>query len=332
MSLPAGNWPGAILGFVAISLAVVTLALIWEAIQEWKRRRAVAEQIKQLSAADLGGGGSQEISDALLREGEGDEPRWLQPIVARFPQRRDIQHLLEQADLSWSVGTFLLVTGGLGVAFGLAGMFLVPGGLIPLLLGAGGASLPYFYLRRRRTKRIAEFEKHFPEAIDLLGRSIRAGHALNSGLEVIAEELPAPVSEEFRQVFEEQKFGLPLRDSLMAMADRIPLVDLRIFVIAVLIQRESGGNLAEILDNISYTIRERFKIQRQLKVYTAQGRLTGYLLAVLPIVMGVILYTVSPEYMSVLFEESTGRLVLGFAGVLQIVGYLVIRRIIDIDI
>jgi Flp pilus assembly protein TadB len=289
-----GNWSGAILGFIAVSLAVVTMALLWEAFQEWRRRRAVADQIKHLSEGTLGSSGSREISLALLRGEDGDDPQWLKAVVAILPQRRDIAHLLEQADMSWSVGTYLLVTFGIAAA--------------------------------------GKFEKHFPEAIDLLGRSIRAGHALNSGLEVIAEELPDPVSTEFRQVFEEQKFGLPLRDSLMAMADRIPLVDTRIFVTAVMIQRESGGSLAEILDNISYTIRERFKIRRQLKVYTAQGRMTGYLLAVLPIVMGVIIYTVSPEYMSVLFEESMGRFALGLAAVLQILGYLSIRKIIDIDI
>jgi tight adherence protein B len=327
-----GNWSGAILGFIAVSLAVVTMALLWEAFQEWRRRRAVADQIKHLSEGTLGSSGSREISLALLRGEDGDDPQWLKAVVAILPQRRDIAHLLEQADMSWSVGTYLLVTFGIAAAFGITGMILVPIPMFPLGMAAAGAYLPYAYIRKRRTRRVGKFEKHFPEAIDLLGRSIRAGHALNSGLEVIAEELPDPVSTEFRQVFEEQKFGLPLRDSLMAMADRIPLVDTRIFVTAVMIQRESGGSLAEILDNISYTIRERFKIRRQLKVYTAQGRMTGYLLAVLPIVMGVIIYTVSPEYMSVLFEESMGRFALGLAAVLQILGYLSIRKIIDIDI
>jgi tight adherence protein B len=327
-----GNWSGAILGFIAVSLAVVTLALLWEALQEWKRRRAVSDQIKQLSEGTLGSSGSREISLALLRGEDGDDPRWLQAVVAILPQRRDIAHLLEQADMSWSVGTYVLVTFGIAAIFGIIGMMVVPIPLAPLGMAAAGAYLPYAYVSKLRKRRVGAFEKSFPEAIDLLGRSIRAGHALNSGLEVIAEELADPVSTEFRQVFEEQKFGLPLRDSLMAMADRIPLVDTRIFVTAVLIQRESGGSLAEILDNISYTIRERFKIRRQLKVYTAQGRMTGYLLAVLPIVMAVIIYTVSPEYMSVLFEESMGRFALGAAAVLQILGYLSIRKIIDIDI
>ena len=327
-----GGWPGAILGFIAMSLAVVTMALLWEAVQEWRRRRAVAEQIKNLSEGTLGSSASSEISLALLRGEDGDDPAWLKAIVSIVPQRRDIAHLLEQADLSWSVGTYVLVTAGVAAALGITGMVLIPMPRVPLAMAAAGAFLPYAYVRKRRQRRVAAFEKHFPEAIDLLGRSIRAGHALNSGLEVIAEELEDPVSTEFRQVFEEQKFGLPLRDSLMSMADRIPLVDTRIFVTAVLIQRESGGSLAEILDNIAYTIRERFKIRRQLKVYTAQGRMTGYLLAVLPIVMAVILYTVSPEYMSVLFEETMGRFALGLAGVLQILGYLSIRKIIDIDI
>jgi tight adherence protein B len=208
-----GNWSGAILGFIAVSLAVVTMALFWEAIQEWRRRRAVADQIKHLSEGTLGSSGSREISLALLRGEDGDDPKWLQAVVAILPQRRDIAHLLEQADMSWSVGTYLLVTFGIGAAFGITGMILVPIPLLPLGMAAAGAYLPYAYVRRRRTRRVGAFEKHFPEAIDLLGRSIRAGHALNSGLEVIAEELPDPVSTEFRQVFEEQKFGLPLRES-----------------------------------------------------------------------------------------------------------------------
>lgn len=325
-----GGWLRGLVAFFGVGLGVATLALLWESWREWRRRRAVAQQIRQLSDGSLSPGG--EVPRQILREAQRPEPAWLEPIVARLPQRRDLQHLLDQADVRWSVGSLLIAT--VGLAAGLGSLVVIAGGgrVLALVLAAVGGSLPLAYLKRRRSKRVSKFEKDFPEAIDLLGRSIRAGHALSSGLEIVSEELADPVATEFRQIFEEQKFGLPLRDSLLSLADRVPLVEVRIFVTAVLIQRESGGNLAEILDNIAYTIRERFKIRRQLRVYTAQGRMTGYLLAVLPIAMGVAIFAASPEYMSVLFEEPGGRLALALAAFLQVLGYFTIRRIIDIEI
>jgi tight adherence protein B len=149
---------------------------------------------------------------------------------------------------------------------------------------------------------------------------------------MVSKESPDPVAAEFRRTFEEQRFGLPLEDSLLAMADRVALVDVRILVTAILIQRNVGGNLAEILDNIAYTIRERFKIRRQLRVYTAQGRMAGYVLAVLPITVGFILFLLNPDYMLTLFRDPVGRLSLAVATVLQTTGYLWIRKIVNIEI
>ncbi|MGH7549943.1 MAG: type II secretion system F family protein, partial [Gemmatimonadota bacterium] len=193
-------------------------------------------------------------------------------------------------------------------------------------------TLPYMYVRRRKTKRLRAFEEYFPEAIDLLGRAIRAGHAFSTGLQMVADESPQPIGMEFRRVFEEQKFGLSLEDSLLALADRIELLDMRIFVTAVLIQREVGGNLAEILDKISYTIRERFTIERQVRVYTAQGRFTGYLLAALPLGVGFLIYMLNREYMTILWERPVGRLLIAVAVVLQVIGFFIIRKIINIKI
>jgi tight adherence protein B len=149
---------------------------------------------------------------------------------------------------------------------------------------------------------------------------------------MVGEESPEPLAGEFRRVFEEQKFGLAIEDSLLALADRIDLVDMRIFVTALLIQREVGGNLAEILDKISYTIRERFTIQRQVRVYTAQGRFTGYLLAVLPIGVGFLIFLLNQEYMMILFQNPTGKLMITLAVILQIIGFFVIRKIIHIEV
>ena len=157
-----------------------------------------------------------------------------------------------------------------------------------------GGFLPYSYASYRRTKRFQKFEELFPEAIDTLARAVRAGHAFTTALELIANELSEPVASEFRKLFEEQKFGLPVRDALMNLAERVPLVDVKFFVTAVMLQRETGGNLAEILDNLSYVIRERFKIMRQVRVYTAQGRLTMMLLMGLPPVIVVTMLLTSP--------------------------------------
>jgi tight adherence protein B len=234
--------------------------------------------------------------------------------------------------MNWRVGTFLLITTGVATAFGLVVLLLIRIPFVAIAVAAFAATLPYMYVRRRKTKRLRKFEEHFPESIDLLGRAIRAGHAFSTGLQLMAEESPQPIGMEFRRVFEEQKFGLSLEDSLLALADRIELVDMRIFVTAVMIQREVGGNLAEILDKISYTIRERFTIERQVRVYTAQGRFTGYLLAGLPIAIGFLIYMLNREYMTILWERQVGRLLMAAAAVLQIIGFFVIRKIINIKI
>lgn len=321
----------AAVAFVAVALGVVCLSLVWEAYRRYRLEREVSVRLERLMARE-----SERPDDAsapdLLRSRTGEtEPAWLRRILRFLPRREDLQTLLEQAESGWSVGTFLLVTFGLTAAAGLSVSLAASGPLVPILFAIMGGAGPYMYLRRRRTKRYQAFEEHFPEAIELLGRSLRAGHALLTGLEVVAQESPSPVDREFRQVFEEQRFGLPLQESLLALADRIDTVDVRMFVTAVIIQRESGGNLAEILDALADLIRQRFKFRRQLRVHTAQGRLTGYLLAVLPILVGVALFAINQEYMIVLFIEPAGRMLLMLTVFLQLVGFLWIRRIVNIE-
>jgi tight adherence protein B len=192
--------------------------------------------------------------------------------------------------------------------------------------------LPSMYVRRRRTKRFNAFEEFLPESIDLVGRALRAGHPLSAGFKMAADDGPEPVAGEFRRVFEEQRFGLPLQDSLLSMADRVNLVDVRILVTAILIQREVGGNLAEILDNLSSVVRARFTIRRQIRVFTAQGRMTGYLLSALPLIIFSILYTLNPEYMSILFTDPIGKILVAVAVSMQLLGFLWIRKIIKIEI
>jgi tight adherence protein B len=203
--------------------------------------------------------------------------------------------------------------------FGVAGVLL-------------GALAPYSYASWRRTRRFQKFEEIFPEAIDTLARAVRAGHAFTTALELISNEVGEPIATEFRKLYEEQKFGLPVRDALMNLTERIPLVDVKFFVTAVMLQRETGGNLAEILDNLSYVIRERFKIMRQVRVYTAQGRLTMLLLMGLPPMIITAMLFLSPQFIHPLFSDPIGHTLVVVGITLQTVGYFVIRRIIQIQV
>lgn len=323
------NWLPALLVFLAAGLGVVSIAFLIETLREVKRRSDFKRQLRGVTTAS---DPIQRGPESLFRDARHTEIAWLEPVLQALPQISDLRLLLEQANIGWSAGTFLALTIGMAFSAG-ASVYVLTGNLIFLVVaGALGANGPYLYVKRKKRRRILAFEEAFPEAIDLLARSIRAGHAFATGLKVVAEESQEPVASEFGHVFEEQKFGLPLEESLLGLGDRIDLVDIRIFVTAILVQRDVGGNLAEILDKISYTIRERFMIQRQIRVYTAQGRMTGYLLGALPLIMGFLIWLLNAEYMNILFTTPIGRLLIAGAIVLQIIGFFVISRIVDIEI
>jgi tight adherence protein B len=192
--------------------------------------------------------------------------------------------------------------------------------------------LPSLFLKRRRSTRLKRFEEQFPEALDLLSRAIRAGHAFQTAMGMCADELPAPVGIEFKKSFDQQNFGLPLKDALNELAERVPILDVKFFVTAVLIQRETGGNLAEILDNLAHVVRERFKILRQVRVHTAHGRFTGYVLLALPAALAAVLAWMNPDHMDLLFKEKLGQSMIMAAIVMQTVGYFWIRQVIKIEV
>jgi len=209
---------------------------------------------------------------------------------------------------------------------------LVPIRFAPLAAGALGAAMPIGWLVHRRTVRLKRFEEQFPEALDLLSRAIRAGHAFQTAMGMIADEVAQPVGPEFKKTFDEQNFGLPLRDALNQLSERVPILDVRFFVTAVLIQRDTGGNLSEILDNLAHVVRERFKIRRQVRVHTAHGRFTGYVLLALPAALAVVLSYISPSHMETLFKERIGQMMLIGAIVMQTIGFLWIRKVIKIEV
>jgi tight adherence protein B len=220
----------------------------------------------------------------------------------------------------------------LAVALGFIAFLLAKVAAVALLVALIGAIMPVGYLAQRRGARRRRFEEQFPEALDLLSRALRAGHAFQSALGMVADELPDPVGPEFRKTFEQQNFGLPLTDALNDLAARTQLLDVRFFVTAVTIQRETGGNLSEILDNLAEVVRERFKLLRQVRVHTAHGRFTGYVLLALPACLGIALYFINADHMNTLFNHPLGRTMLVGAGVMQTVGYFWIRQVIKIEV
>jgi tight adherence protein B len=333
VELPASTWIPALLLFGAAAFGTLGVVLVLEVLRDWWDQRAVRRQLDALMLSVDGPAAEKSRSSAGLLRSSGNpvDKGW----GAAFRSLRGVRAtiaLLQEADVNLSLLTFFLIT--LGSAAAVGGVALTVSGslLISTVVAAGGASFPYLYLRRRRRLVAEAFERELPEALDLLTRAIRAGHPLTAGIWMIGEEGPEHAAREFRKAFEEHRFGLPFDDALLGLVDRVGLVDLRIFATAVLIQRESGGNLAEILEKLGQTIRDRFTIRRQLRVYTAQGRLSGYTLAALPIVVGSLIYLIEPPYISLLFTETIGRLLLVGALVMQVIGYFWIRKIVNIEI
>jgi tight adherence protein B len=226
----------------------------------------------------------------------------------------------------------ILVALGLAAFGAIGATMLAHASYLVLPMALAGFALPFLVLRHKRTARLKKFEEQFPEALDLIARSLKAGHAFSSGLKMVADELPEPVGPEFRTTFDEQNFGLPLKDALNNMTERIPLLDVRFFATAVMIQRDTGGNLAEILENLAHVVRERFKILRQVRVYTAHGRFTGYVLLALPVFLAIALMFINPDHMNLLFKEHIGQMMLAAACVMQMVGYIWIRQVIKIEV
>jgi tight adherence protein B len=253
-------------------------------------------------------------------------------IDALTPNVPTLQKLIVQADANIMPSTFMIITGILGAlgftASWLAGVKVYFAPLLGILL----AMVPFAWLLHKRSSRLKTFAAQLPEALELVARALRAGHSLAAGLHVVAEEMPVPIADEFNRVYEEQNLGIPIDDSLRSMCDRVPNLDLRFFVTSVVIQRMTGGDLAEILDKIGYVIRERFRILGQVKALTAEGRLSGVILMALPFLLFLIMLHIKYDYVEKLWTHELGiKMAIG-ALIMQLVGALVIRHIVNIKV
>jgi tight adherence protein B len=291
-------------------------------------RRKMMTRLSALQEVSIRG---EELPEVLRKELLSDMP-FLNNILATAPGVRNLRLLLEQAAIQMQVGKFILVC--LGVSALVLVITLIMSLPVYLMIAGAalGAAIPFIVATVMRQRRFDKFEEQFPEAMDLLGRAVRAGHAFTTGFELIGKELPDPLGHEFRIAFQQQSLGLPLKEALGNLAVRMPLPDVRIFVSSLQIQRESGGNLGEILDTMSHIVRERFKLRRQIRIYTAEGRLSMYFLTAIPIAAFLGLQIFQPEYLAPMLEDRRGHIGLAVAVILQVIGYLVINRIIKIKI
>jgi len=317
----------AFLVFVVVAIAAFALGSLVD------QRSAQARLLKERLASERKAPErAPEEELALLRDEQLSQIPALDNLLRRSERVSNIQKMLAQAGMGIRAGNFLGLCALAGIAAAIAAYVFSKRFEVTWIALLVGFVLPYSVVSFKRTKRFEKFEELFPEAIDTLARAVRAGHAFTTALEMITDEVSEPVSGEFRQLYEEQKFGMPVRDALMNLTERMPLVDVKFFVTAVMLQRETGGNLAEILDNLSYVIRERFKIQRQVRVYTAQGRLTMALLMGMPPIIVAVMLVLNPSFIRPLFSDPIGHTLLVAGITLQTVGYFVIRKIIKIQV
>lgn len=315
----------------AIVVFFIASGAVLGAFAGWGRLSSVLERRRlELRLRDVAQTTTVEERASVIKQQQDGTA--VERMLGRTPAGAGLSRLIEQSGVATTPSAIVL--GSLGCAGLLA---LIAGHFIhvpyaQLAAALVGLSLPTLWLHRMRSVRIRRFEEQFPEALDLLARAMRAGHAFQTALGTAADELSAPVGIELKKVFEQQNFGLPLNDALKELAERIPLVDVKFFVTAIAIQRESGGNLAEILDNLAHVVRERFKVQRQVRTHTAHGRFTGFVLLALPAALAIGLSVVAPDQMDLLFKESMGKMMIGVAIVMQTVGFFWIRQVVKIEV
>ena len=318
-----------IVSFFAIFAVVLIAVSAGWSMMESRRKKKVVGMLATVS------GRSEAAETTVLKEAGGDRPDALTRLASSLNISAKLQAQIQQAGLDWSVGNLLLAMGVgviIGAVLGLRVKVLLMPALSSAALALVGGALPYLWVLHKRNKRLGAFEEQFPEALDFVGRAMRAGHAFSVSLEMLADESPEPLSREFRQVFNEQNLGAPIESALQNLAKRVPLLDVSFFVSAVMLQKETGGNLSEILTKLAYVIRERFKLKGQVRAASAHGRVTGLILTIMPVVLMFALMAVAPGYLQGMAKDSDGKWLIVGAICGQFLGYYFIRRIINIKV
>jgi len=287
---------------------------------------------KRLADALLHSAHTEDVEVVLARNELMSEIPALNRIFLQLQIATRFKRMLDQADLHITVSRLLMFAAMAGILGALAAVELTASILIAILVGVIAAAVPFIHVWWKRKKRFDAFLEHLPDALDLMSRALSAGHAFSESLHMVSAEMPEPIATEFRKTYEEQNLGLSLKLALENLTQRIPLLDLRLCVTAILIQRETGGNLAEILEKVAYTIRERFRIMGDLKTLTTSSRMSAWLLCGLPIFVSIVVTGMNPEYMSILWKDPRGHVLIAAALVMQVTGMLIVRKILRIKI
>jgi tight adherence protein B len=313
--------------FLAVVFTTVAIFLAWQTSRDSRLGR-----IGRRLSAITGQSPEAAVSPSILRDELFSQIPALHKWLSRIAITRRLDKLLKQADSPMRVGELLLFT----LVFAAGGFALANWIGHSPLSGCVGAlfagCLPVVNVLRRKRRRVKLFVEQFPDALDLMTSALRAGHAFTGAIQMVGEEMPDPIAVEFKDTFDEQNLGLSFKEALVNLTERVDSLDLKFFVIAMVIQRETGGNVAEILEKINYTIRERFKILGQLKALTAEARLSGIILALLPMAVGLALLLVNPSYILFLVRDPVGHYMLAIALALQVIGYVWIRKIVSIEV
>jgi tight adherence protein B len=315
--------------FVFGAALVAAIILGIAALPEYLAQRRLHTRLGELNAPDES---SSEDADGLVKERHQGPLPVLDRLASGTSRGLSLNRWIDQSGVRISLSGLFLAAIVCGFVFGFLSSAIGRSQAGWIVGGGFGLAAPFLYVKTKRTRRLRKFEEMFPEALDLVSRALKAGHAFATGLKMVADEMDDPVGPEFRKTFDEQNFGLPLKDALANMTDRMPSLDVRFFATAVLIQRETGGNLSEILENLAHVVRERFKILRQVRVYTAHGRLTGYVLLALPVFLAIALMFINPEHMQLLFRNRIGHMMLIACVIMQTVGYFWIKQVIKIEV
>jgi tight adherence protein B len=317
--------------FVVFLAVFAVIALLMMALNGGSKvskqtRRTLASVLKRPGSAT-----DEDIIDVRKSDILSSIP-WIHDLLARIKAATELRRILDQADLTWTPARLLLTSATISCFSG----YLIHRRTELLGLSLLGAILtgfaPFIYVWNRRQRRLRQFQEKLPEALDLMVSALRAGHSMSGALGAAAREAPEPIGREFRLCFEEQNFGIDLRTAMDNLIERIPLQDVRMISAAMLIHKESGGNLAEVLDKTAQVIRDRFRIQQQIRVHTAQGRLSGWILSLLPVALSILLYGANPKYMTVLFTDPRGHKMMAVAATMDLIGLMIIRKIVNVRV
>lgn len=311
-----------------VFLACVVGFYAWRSSTMSEGQKRMQDQLRRISMV----GRESVVDPAILRDKRLSDITFIDRILGSLPMARDLELLLYQAGLNWRVGTLLLAMMAVGALVFLACTVFLHRPLVGIAAGLLLAFVPYWWVKGKKSKRMNQFSEELPDALDLMTSALRAGLSFPAALQLVAQESPDPLAQEFAVTFDEQNLGLDIKEALINLTERVESIDLRFFVTAVIIQRETGGNLAEIMESIGRIIRERFKILGDVRARTAHGRMTGLILSVMPAALGMIIWLIAPVYMITFFRDPAGQMMLMICVVMQILGFFWIRRVIQIKV